>query len=148
MHSYALKYYFYLTCNVVLIYSPIIIFMGDECGHVKDLPAYKKKCYGLLSVHLDIIRIFFTFIMIFSYIKSTIYIGFFFNHLFRIISLHILSKVFLDISRIAEQREEIIITRTYLLDVLDMLVLEYCPTITNKQDFSSTYVKRNRTTTF
>jgi hypothetical protein len=72
MHSYPLKYSFYLTCNLVLRCSIIIIFMGDECGHVKVLPAYYKKCFGLLSVHLDIIRIFITFIMIFSYIKSTI----------------------------------------------------------------------------
>jgi hypothetical protein len=49
-------------------------------------------------------------------------------------------RFFLDMSRIDEQSEEIIITRTCLLDVLDRLVLEYCPTVTNKQDFSSTYV--------
>ncbi len=70
-------------------------------------------------------------------LKALFNVGFFFNRLFWIISLHILSKVFLDMSRIDEQSEEIIITRTYQLEVLDVLVMEYCPTVTNKQDFSS-----------
>ncbi len=92
MHSYALKYSFHLTCDVVLKGAPLIFFMNDDFGHGVPLAAYNQKCYGLLSIQLDIITIFITSVMIFSYSKALFPFGFFFYPLLRIIPLHILSK--------------------------------------------------------
>ncbi len=92
MHSYALKYSFHLTCDVVLKGAPLIIFMNDDFGHGVPLAAHNQKSYGLLSIQLDIITIFITSIMIFIYSKALFPFGFFFYPLFRIIPLRILSK--------------------------------------------------------